>query len=41
MKIALLEPIGVPERTLDELSAGLKERGHTFVSFPRKAENSR
>ena len=41
MKIALLEPIGVPERTLEELSAGLKERVHSFVSFPRKAENER
>ena len=41
MKIALLEPIGVSERILEELSAGLRERGHTFVSYPRKAENER
>lgn len=41
MKIALLEPIGVPEGTLDELSAGFRERGHTFVSYPRKAESEK
>ena len=41
MKIALLEPIGVPDRTLEELGAGFRERGHTFVSYPRKAENEK
>lgn len=36
MKIALLEPIGVPVALLDELSAGIKERGHEFVFYDNK-----
>lgn len=36
MKIALLEPIGVPVALLDELSAGIKERGHEFVYYDNK-----
>ena len=40
MKIALLEPIGVPDATLDALAAGLKERGHEFVSYAQKAADS-
>ncbi len=40
MKIALLEPIGVPDATLDALAAGLKERGHEFVSYGQKASDS-
>lgn len=36
MKISLLEPIGVPAEAIDELSAGLKEKGHEFVYFDTK-----
>ena len=33
MKIALLEPLGVPTQTIDELAAPLKKAGHEFVYF--------
>lgn len=36
MKISLLEPIGVPERAIEELAAGLKEKGHEFVYYDTK-----
>lgn len=36
MKIALIEPLGVPEQTLDRLSAPLKDAGHEFVYFDTK-----
>lgn len=36
MKIALIEPLGVPEQTIDELSAPLKNAGHEFVYFDTK-----
>ena len=36
MKIALLEPLGVPAQTIDELAAPLKEAGHEFVYFDTK-----
>ena len=36
MKIALLEPLGVPMQTIDELAAPLKEAGHEFVYFDTK-----
>lgn len=36
MKIALIEPLGVPEQTIDELSAPLKDAGHEFVYFDTK-----
>ncbi len=36
MKISLLEPIGVPEHVIAELSAGFVERGHEFVSYYTK-----
>ena len=36
MKIALLEPLGVPTQTIDELAAPLKEAGHEFVYFDSK-----
>ncbi len=36
MKISLLEPIGVPEQVIAELSAGFVERGHEFVSYDTK-----
>lgn len=34
MKIALLEPLGVPQETVDALAAPLVEAGHSFVSYP-------
>ena len=33
MKIVLLEPLGITQDTLDQLSAGLKEKGHEFTSY--------
>lgn len=36
MNISLLEPIGVPEEMIGELSAGLKEQGHTFTYYDTK-----
>ena len=36
MIIALLEPLGVPTQTIDELVAPLKEAGHEFVYFDTK-----
>ena len=36
MKIALLEPLGVPTQTIDELATPLKEAGHEFVYFDTK-----
>ena len=33
MKIVLLEPLGIAQDTLDGLSAGLKEKGHEFISY--------
>ena len=36
MKISLLEPIGVSQAVLDELSQGLKDRGHEFCFYDTK-----
>lgn len=36
MKISLLEPIGVSEKTIEELAAGFKEKGHEFVYYDTK-----
>lgn len=36
MKISLLEPIGVSQVVLDELSQGLKDRGHEFCFYDTK-----
>ncbi len=36
MKISLLEPIGISQAVLDELSQGLKDRGHEFCYFDTK-----
>lgn len=36
MKISLLEPLGVPEELIRELSAPILERGHEFVYYPQK-----
>lgn len=37
MKIALLEPIGVPKKMIEKLSAGLVQRGHEFIFYEDKA----
>ena len=36
MKISLLEPLGVSEELIRELSAPIIERGHEFVCYPAK-----
>ena len=36
MKIALLEPLGVPAALIEELSAPIKAAGHEFVYYPTK-----
>ena len=36
MKISLLEPLGVPAETIEDLAAGLKEKGHEFVYYDTK-----
>lgn len=36
MKISLLEPLGVPAETIEDLAAGLKEKGHEFVYYDIK-----
>lgn len=36
MKISLLEPLGVSERLIRELSAPILARGHEFVCYPAK-----
>lgn len=36
MKISLLEPIGISQAVLDELSQGLKDRGHEFCDYDTK-----
>lgn len=40
MKIALLEPIGVPEKVIAGFSAGLLERGHEFVYYDEKTTDT-
>lgn len=41
MKISLLEPIGVSQAVLDELSQGLKDRGHEFCFYDTKTTDDR
>ena len=36
MKISLLEPIGISNDVLEELSQGLKDRGHEFTFYDTK-----
>lgn len=36
MRIALLEPLGVPAETINELAEPIRERGHEFVYFDQK-----
>ena len=40
MKIALLEPLGVPAETIDELARPLKDAGHEFVYFDTKTTDA-
>ena len=40
MRISLLEPIGVPAAVIEELSEGLKERGHEFTYYETKAADA-
>ena len=40
MKISLLEPIGVSQAVLDELSQGLKDRGHEFCYYDTKTTDA-
>lgn len=36
MRVSLLEPLGVPQDTIDELSAAITDAGHEFVSYATK-----
>lgn len=36
MKISLLEPIGVPRETIEELAKGFAEKGHEFIYYDTK-----
>ncbi len=40
MKISLLEPIGVSKELIEELSAGIRERGHEFVYYDNKTTDA-
>lgn len=40
MKIALLEPLGVPEATINELAQPLVEAGHEFAYFDEKTTDA-
>lgn len=40
MKIALLEPLGVPAETIENLARPLKDAGHEFVYFDTKTTDS-
>ena len=40
MRIALLEPLGVPAETIEELAAPIRERGHEFVYFDTKTADA-
>lgn len=33
MKIVLMEPLGVPETTIDRLAEGLRQKGHSFTAY--------
>lgn len=36
MRVALLEPLGVPDEMIHELAAPIEAAGHEFVSYPEK-----
>lgn len=40
MKIALLEPIGIPAGKIDELSADIRAKGHEFVYYDTKTTDA-
>ncbi len=40
MRIALLEPLGVSAKTIDELAAPLREAGHEFVAYDTKTTDA-
>ena len=40
MKISLLEPLGVSEELIRELSAPILARGHEFIYYPRKTTDT-
>lgn len=40
MRVALLEPLGVSEQTIDELAEPIRQRGHEFVYFSDKTTES-
>ena len=40
MKISLLEPLAVPAKVIEGLSAGLKEKGHEFVYYDTKTTDA-
>ena len=40
MKVALREPLGVPEATIRELAAPIEAAGHEFVSYPEKTTDA-
>ena len=37
MNIALLEPLGVPDTLIEQLSQPIRDAGHSFVYYRRKA----
>ncbi len=39
MRIALLEPLGVPEKLIEQLAAPIREGGHEFLYYPQKTTN--
>ena len=40
MKVALLEPLGVPESTIRELAAPIEAAGHEFAYYPEKTTDA-
>ena len=40
MKVALLEPLGVPEATIRELAAPIEAAGHEFVYYAEKTTDA-
>ena len=38
MKIVLLEPLGVPEATIQRYARALEKDGHTFAAYPKDTD---
>ena len=38
MKIVLLEPLGVPEATIQHYARALEKDGHTFAAYPKDTD---